>query len=255
MSTAILEVEHLVKKFGGLVATDDVTFQTYEGEILGIIGPNGAGKTTLLNQISGFFPPTSGKISFQGKDITGIKTHEAAMLGIGRNFQASLLFMDLSVLDNVFYAFHIHYKTNKLARLLRLRSALEEEAELRRQAEEIVEKMGMSALKDELAGNLPHGYQRILSICVALAIRPKLLLLDEPLTGMNQTEVAEVLDLIRMIRDEGVTIMMIEHNMSAVMSLCDRLVVLDHGAKIAEGLPEKIRKNEQVIEAYLGREE
>lgn len=255
MDEKILEVRHLVKKFGGLVATDDVSFEVFQGEILGIIGPNGAGKTTLLNQISGFFPPTAGEIVFQGKNITGVKPHEAASLGIGRNFQASLLFMDLSVLDNVFYAFHIHYKTKKLARLLRLRPALEEEEQLRREAEKIVEKMGMGELKNELAGNLPHGYQRILSICVALAIRPKLLLLDEPLTGMNQTEVAQVLDLIRNIRSEGVTIMMIEHNMSAVMSLCDRLVVLDHGAKIAQGLPEEIRRNEQVIEAYLGREE
>jgi len=251
----ILEVDELSRRFGGLVAVDKVSFRVDEAEILGIIGPNGAGKTTVLGAISGFYPPSGGKVGFQGKDITGWKAHRVSRLGIGRTFQSSVLFMALPVIDNVFIAGHLNYQTAIWKRLLRLPSATKEEQALRREGEQVLDQMGLGDYKTELTKNLPHGHQRILGICIALVGKPKLLLLDEPLTGMNANEIQTTTQLIRGIRDSGVTIVMIEHNMEAVMSLCDRIVVLDQGKKIAEGLPEQIRRDQGVIDAYLGTEE
>ena len=249
----LLEVEKLTKAFGGLVAVDNVDFHVNEGEILGIIGPNGAGKSTLINQICGFYPPTSGKIVFKGQDITGWRANKVAALGIGRNFQASVLFMDETCLNNVWAAYHRHYKSNIFSRVLHLPSARHEADNFKKKASEILDWIGMGEYKEERAINLPHGFARLLGICIGLATQPTLLILDEPVTGMNAVEIQDTMALLRKIRDTGVTLCMIEHNMRAVMSICERLIVLDHGVKIAEGTPEEIQKNEQVMEVYLGR--
>ena len=191
----LLRVEDVSKHFGGLVAVDHLSFEVREGEIFGIIGPNGAGKSTILGVISGFYPATGGKVFFKDKDITKLKTHEIVALGIGRQFQTSTLFMSLSVSDNVFYGFHLDYKAAVWKRLLRWPSARKEEKEFRRRGDEILDRMGLGAVKNEITKNLPHGYQRILGICIALASKPTLLLLDEPMTGMNETEIDTMLQL------------------------------------------------------------
>jgi len=251
----MLRVTELGKQFGGLNALDRLDMVIRPSEIIGIIGPNGAGKTTLFNLISGYFPPSSGRVTFEGQDITGFRADEVAQRGISRTFQAATLFMSLSVLENIFAGCHMRYQTKIWKRLLRLPSALKEEKELKERAVELVDFMGLGTLKDELAKNLPHGHQKVLSVSIALATRPKLLLLDEPVTGMNPTEIQTMVDLIQRIRESGVTIAIVEHNMKTVMNLCDRLVVLNYGKKIAEGSPREILSNEEVIEAYLGEKE
>jgi len=250
---ALLEIRGLSKYFGGLAALSEVDLDVFESEILGVIGPNGAGKTTLFNVITGLLPPTSGRVRFKGEDITGLRADQIARRGIGRTFQASVLFGQATVFENVFTAFHMHYQQPGWKAFLRAPSARAEEELIRRRVMEVLEFMGLAPLKDELAMNLPHGHQRALGICLALATNPKLLLLDEPVTGMNPVETTTMVELIRKMRDGGTTIVIVEHDMRAIMSLCDRIAVLNYGRKIAEGSPEEIRNNQQVIEAYLGK--
>jgi branched-chain amino acid transport system ATP-binding protein len=250
---ALLETHDLSKHFGGLKAVEGLDLEIHESEILGLIGPNGAGKSTLFNMLSGFFPPTRGKIIFNGEDITGLRADQVARKGIGRAFQTSTLFMGSSVLENVFCGFHMHYKTSAWQAFLHTRAALREDRAMRQRALEILDFMGMSELKHELALNLPHGYQRALGVSVALAGDPKLLLLDEPLTGMNPTEKVDMMDKIRRLRDRDITIAIVEHDMKAVMSVCERIVAVSYGQKLAEGTPQEIQANQAVIEAYLGR--
>ena len=250
--STILEVRALSKSFGGVAANTELDMTVAPSEILGLIGPNGAGKTTFFNVISGFMPPTEGSVIFEGRDITGLAAHDVVRLGMARTFQASTLFMGISVLENVFTGYHMSYRTSMWKRLFRTPSALREEKALRQNALEVLDFMGLSSSVDKVAANLPHGHQKVLGVCMALATSPKLLLLDEPMTGMNPNETETMVGLIRKIRDKGLTIIVVEHNMKAVMDLCDRLVVLNYGRKIAEGPPDAVREDREVIEAYLG---
>src|SRR4030042_798371 len=251
----LLKVEKVSKYFGGLNALTELELHVFNSEILGIIGPNGAGKTTLFNVITGFLPPTNGRIIFEGDDITGWRTDQITRRGITRTFQTSILYMQASCFENVLMGFHMHYRQPKWKAFLHTRAAYEEENIARQKAIKILEFMGLSGLKEELACNLPHGQQRALGISIALATTPKLLFLDEPATGMNPKETTTMMEQIRQLKDKGITIVLVEHNMRAIMNLCDRIIVLNYGRKIAEGSPQEIRENTQVIEAYLGKEQ
>lgn len=251
---ALLEVRGLTKYFGGLAAVNELDFDVNKKEILGIIGPNGAGKTTAFNLITGFYRPTSGKIIFNGYDITGHKPNEIAGRGLVRTFQATLLFKSKTVLENVMLAHHLQQRTSFLGRLFDTPSAQREREKSRQQSMEILKFMGLARVKDELPSNLPHGLQRLLGVSIALPAKPQLILLDEPVTGMNAEETMTMMGRLQEIRKKGITIVLVEHHMKAVMAICDRIVVLNFGKKIAEDVPEKIRVNKDVIEAYLGSE-
>jgi branched-chain amino acid transport system ATP-binding protein len=246
----ILETKSLTRRFGGLTAVDNLSISLEAGQIHGLIGPNGAGKTTTFNVISGFYAPSHGKVVYDGHDISGLKTSAIAALGLVRTFQGTTLFQEFTVLENVLVGCHLHAKAGVISRILGRDG--QQEAAARAKAEEILAFFDLTDRRDEVTSNLPHGHQRTLGIAVALAADPKLLLLDEPFTGMNPEETQHMMDLIRRVRDQNVTMLLVEHDMQAVMGLCDRITVLNFGRLLAEGSPEEIRSNPEVIEAYLG---
>lgn len=246
----ILQVENLSKRFGGLTAVDGLSFTVEEGEIHGLIGPNGAGKTTTFNVISGFYAPTTGKVIYRGKDISGLRTSDIAALGLVRTFQGTVLFHEFTVLDNVLVGCHLEARSNILSAVLGTNRVRDDKA--RRKALEILDFFDLSERAEDLTSNLPHGLQRALGIAVALAADPKLLILDEPFTGMNPEETRHMMELLLRVRDRGVTLLLVEHDMQAVMGLCGQITVLSFGKLLAEGTPEEIRNSPQVIEAYLG---
>jgi len=251
---ALLEVRNLTKHFGGLAALDGLDFDIHEGEILGLIGPNGAGKTTVFNMITGTLRHTRGEIRFMRRKITGLKPHQIAKLGAVRTFQVTTLFGEMSVMQNVILGTHQKSGIGFWGALWNTRLTQNKEYQSKEEGQKILEFMGLKDVEDELARNLPHGYQRRLELAIALAAKPRLLLMDEPLTGMNNEEVRDMLGRINRIREEDRTILLVEHNIRAVTSICDRIVVLSFGKKIAEGPPQEIIQNEKVIEAYLGVE-
>jgi branched-chain amino acid transport system ATP-binding protein len=251
---SFLSVKKLSKHFGGLIANNEIDLEVEKGEIRGIIGPNGAGKTTFFNVISGFYQPTSGSVTFKGQNISGKHSSEISKLGVVRTFQRAALFPDFTVLENVVIARHLR-ANNSLVSAIFGNQKKAEEANVKRSAE-IIEFLGLGDEIDSLASNLSHGHQRQLGVAMALATEPELLMLDEPVAGMNSGEKAVMVGMVKKIRDEwGVTVLLVEHDMRTVMNLCDRITVIDFGEKLAEGTPDEIKNNDKVIEAYLGADD
>jgi branched-chain amino acid transport system ATP-binding protein len=252
---ALLEVDDVTIRFGGLTALDSVSFEIREGEILGLIGPNGAGKTTCFNVMTGVYQATSGQVRFDGSPLAKLKRHRITRLGIARTFQNIRLFKSMTVLENVMVGADAHSDVGFWDALLRTPRHRHTEEESTARAKQLIQLVGITARLDELAANLSYGDQRRLEIARAMATGPKLLCLDEPAAGFNPAEKQRLMDLIRKVRDEGYTVLLIEHDMRLVMGVTDRIVVLEFGRKIAEGAPQEIRDNPAVIAAYLGVEE
>ena len=247
----LLETKGLTKRFGGLTVMNDLNFSIEEGEIKGLLGPNGAGKSTFFNLITGVYMPTSGTITYNGKDITKAKPHQVAELGIGRTFQLNPLFGEFTVFENVTAAFHLRPHTSVPQIFFNTKTYKENEEYAAKEADEILEFLGLSHVRNELARNLPHGYQKILGVARALATQPKLIMLDEPLGGMNPEEIAFSIDAISKMRDRGITVLVVEHNMQ-ILDILDSVTVISFGEKIFEGTPEGMRQDPTVIETYFG---
>lgn len=252
---ALLKATKLSKVFGGLKAVSNFDVTIEKGELIGLIGPNGAGKTTAFNLLTGVYEPTTGEIELDGKSVVGLKPYQITQQGLARTFQNIRLFAELSVLDNVKIAYHFHVKYGILESVFRIGRYHNEEAEIEKKAIELLEIFQLADKKDEISKNLSYGEQRRLEIARALAAQPKLLLLDEPAAGMNPQETQELMKMIQWIKEKfDLTILLIEHDMNLVMNVCERIYVLEYGSIIAEGVPEEIKNNPRVIEAYLGEE-
>jgi branched-chain amino acid transport system ATP-binding protein len=252
---AILELRGLSKNFGSNLAVNALDLVVKEGQIRGLIGPNGSGKTTVFNLISGFLRVSRGTVLWQGKEIANLPAHRIAGLGLARTFQLTALFKEMTVLQNVVMSGHLHTGTNLWQQFWRDKRSRRKERAVEQRAMALLDRMGIADMADEIAGDLPHGHAAALGIANALSTDPKMILLDEPVGGMNPTETAETMERIKSVRDSGITIFLVEHDMKAVMGTCDEITCINFGNKISEGTPYVVSRHPEVIKAYLGEEQ